>query len=557
MAIDLIPIPLASDLPDVPADPEKQREWLEDLRKRYNTLYGILRQDVNRLAAPVRADAKEPDDPIGHGLAINTLTGAPVNLAASSFRNGLQLANGSDRGKVNVTFKYLGIGPVIVGSGVNVTYTADLAVSGVNGLDTGTEAGNTWYYVFIIVGDRGLEVEDTANALQPPMRRTGASVAALLSTSSTSPALPPGFNRFRLVGAVRNNSTSSTDTVAFVQDAVANKNYTGSGTGTVSITVGSGSNRVLLLKFSINAANTGGTGTFGVTSVSSDVGGAFTLAKAQGVTTETSPWNRAELWYLINPATGTHVISVAHPSDGGGTKYAVLVAEEWTGVHQTTPFSATAGSQAASGTVTTTITSATGEIVTDIVSARGHSGATYTVGAGQTQTNYSENDGSVSGQNNVNLASYESGAASVTMSWTNNGNLEWAQAVGSLQPATTTTTDLYRFTHAVDDIKFWWNEDVSAGDFLVLDTTSPATTFTDVSAAKVAPSTSRELMLLKNDSPGVHLKNKDHGNVVYDVELGAAGYLHVGCNASQVFQYAAGIENDDVQISVLGYVNIV
>src|SRR3990167_8919241 len=188
------------------------KEWAEGLRKRYNTMYGILRQDITRLSAPATPGAEGPDDPIGHGLAINSLNGAPVNLASSSFKNGLQLANGADRGKVTITFKYLGVGPVIVGSGVDVTYTADLAVAGVNGLDTGAEAGSTWYYVYIIVGEIAPEVNDTANALQPPMRRTGASVASLLSASATAPTLPPGFNRFRRVGAVRNNQTDNTAT---------------------------------------------------------------------------------------------------------------------------------------------------------------------------------------------------------------------------------------------------------------------------------------------------------------------------------------------------------
>lgn len=565
MPPNLLPIPLSPPLkvPDTIED-RVIRDFLRSVADDYNQFKATVFQNTNRLSALPDPPEGSPDwsrgERSGMGLAVSDLTGRYLNQASPGFKQGLQLANGSDRGKVNVTFQYLGVGPNIIGSGANVTYTADLAVAGAGGLDTGAEAGDTWYYVYVIVGDdTGAVLDSTANNQQPPCWRRGARVNVLLSTSSTAPTVPSGFTRFRRVGAVRNNSSGGgDDTVAFVQDSVANHNFTGDSTGTVTITIGSGDNRVLLLKFSINAANTGGTGTFGVTSVSSDVDGAFTLAKAQGVTTEASPLNRAELWYLVNPTTGAHTVTVTHPSDGGGTKYSVLVLEEWTGVDQTTPFSATAGSQAASGTVTTTITSAAGEFVTDIVSARGHSAATYVVGAGQTQTNNSENDGSVSAYNNVNLASYESGAASVTMSWTNNGNLEWAQAVGSLQPATLAPdTDLYRFTHAADDTRWWWNEDISADDFLILNTSTPATSFTDVSAASVVPATSREIMLMKNDTPEIQVKNKDHGNIVYGNYLGAGGYLHVGCNSSQAVQYAADVGLHLVTISVLGYVDIV
>jgi len=50
---DLIPIPLRGDLAPVSGDdPKALREALNGLIKDYNRLYGILRQDVNRLATP-------------------------------------------------------------------------------------------------------------------------------------------------------------------------------------------------------------------------------------------------------------------------------------------------------------------------------------------------------------------------------------------------------------------------------------------------------------------------------------------------------------------------
>lgn len=70
-----------------------------------------------------------------------------------------------------------------------VSLTANIAASGANGLDTGSEAANTWYYVWVIYN--------------------GTTVAALLSTSSSAPTMPGGYTYKALVGAVRNDGTSN------------------------------------------------------------------------------------------------------------------------------------------------------------------------------------------------------------------------------------------------------------------------------------------------------------------------------------------------------------
>jgi hypothetical protein len=69
--------------------------------------------------------------------------------------------------------------------------TLDITTSGVNGLDTGSEAGNTWYYVYLI------------------WNPTTALVNGLLSASYTSPTLPSGYTQKRLIGAVRNDGSSN------------------------------------------------------------------------------------------------------------------------------------------------------------------------------------------------------------------------------------------------------------------------------------------------------------------------------------------------------------
>lgn len=71
------------------------------------------------------------------------------------------------------------------------TLTASLTVSGPGGLDTGSEASNTWYYPWIIGRGNGL-------------------VRAILSTSATAPSLPAGYwLKKRLKIAIRNDNSSN------------------------------------------------------------------------------------------------------------------------------------------------------------------------------------------------------------------------------------------------------------------------------------------------------------------------------------------------------------
>lgn len=68
--------------------------------------------------------------------------------------------------------------------------TLDITASGANGLDAGLEAADTWYFIWLI------------------KKSSDGTVASLLSTSDTAPTMPSGYDLKRLVGAVRNNSSS-------------------------------------------------------------------------------------------------------------------------------------------------------------------------------------------------------------------------------------------------------------------------------------------------------------------------------------------------------------
>jgi hypothetical protein len=71
------------------------------------------------------------------------------------------------------------------------TITIGLNASGVNGLDTGSEANSTWYYIWIIYNPTTL------------------TYAGLFSTNSTSPTMPSGYTKKRRVGVWYNNSSGN------------------------------------------------------------------------------------------------------------------------------------------------------------------------------------------------------------------------------------------------------------------------------------------------------------------------------------------------------------
>lgn len=75
---------------------------------------------------------------------------------------------------------------------LSATVSPDITASGANGLDTGSEANSTLYYVWLIADSSGTN-----------------SVAGLLSASATSPTLPSGYDKKRLIWAVYNDSSGN------------------------------------------------------------------------------------------------------------------------------------------------------------------------------------------------------------------------------------------------------------------------------------------------------------------------------------------------------------
>src|SRR5262245_19274954 len=120
------------------------------------------------------------------------LYGALISNNAADANNDIDIAAGSVRSDDNTEDMVL--------SAITKRLDAAWAV-GTNqgGLDTGSEASNTWYYLWII-------------------KRTDTGVVdALFSASATSRTLPANYTKKRRIGAVRNNASSNL--LAFTQNA--------------------------------------------------------------------------------------------------------------------------------------------------------------------------------------------------------------------------------------------------------------------------------------------------------------------------------------------------
>lgn len=145
-----------------------------------------------------------------NGLGVSYLSGTTLSVAVGAARNS---TNQND----------------IINDSV---LTINAATNGANGLDSGSLANNTTYYVYII-GDslghqpvtdiitqvstmapgttivRGTVVAEGVVAQPPSTINNHPGTAALLSTSATAPVLPVGYDMFRRIGTVLTNGAAA------------------------------------------------------------------------------------------------------------------------------------------------------------------------------------------------------------------------------------------------------------------------------------------------------------------------------------------------------------
>jgi hypothetical protein len=213
----------------------------------------------------------------------------------------------------------------------------------------------------------------------------------------------------------------------------------GSSSGSTSLTwshtvTSAGSDRILIVGVGVDQNQSCCRTVTGVT-----YGGVSMAVVPSGISTNANR-TRSELWYLVNPPTGTNnvVVTLSGSADvrAGATSY--------TGVNQATPLGTAIGATGSSSTASVSgVSSAAGELVVDAAALESTSSYFTAPGAGQTSRYTSHGTDGGGSNNNVPIAgSSEPGAASVTMSWSMEASKAWAIVAVPLKPASATLTSL-------------------------------------------------------------------------------------------------------------------
>jgi CSLREA domain-containing protein len=157
-------------------------------------------------------------------------------------------------------------------------------------------------------------------------------------------------------------------------------------------------------------------------------GVALTLVGARANATDA----RVEIWRLIAPPTGTHDVVITFSTELSSVSRAGVMT--FTGVNQTTPLGTFTSAIGSASPATVNVASAANELVFDTVGSMSTSSPfTLTVGAGQTER---WNSVVMGYERYLSAGSTESGAASVTMSWTiaPTTSVPWAIAAVPIKP---------------------------------------------------------------------------------------------------------------------------
>lgn len=113
-------------------------------------------------------------------LYINGMLGSWASNTTLSIAAG-QCRDSTNNLDINIGNYLYGTAPAPASA--NVATTVNTAVTGLNGLDTGTLAASTWYYLYAIAD----------SSFHNP-------AGYILSTSATAPTLPGGYDSYRLIG---------------------------------------------------------------------------------------------------------------------------------------------------------------------------------------------------------------------------------------------------------------------------------------------------------------------------------------------------------------------
>ncbi len=215
--------------------------------------------------------------------------------------------------------------------------------------------------------------------------------------------------------------------------ALDNTAYTGGSNNiTLSFTTGSGGNRLLMVQAETNASRSFSGITYNGVAMTQ-------IATKNSLTNDDAIGAHVELWYLVNPASGTHNIVATMVGSGAGS----LAAASFTNVNQSTPLGTAAtangtatGTQLSSVSVSTTA----GQLVMDAIGSDVASGGVGVVSppyTGQSQLWYAANTPSLYGTG----GSTSPGTGStVNMKWYDT-NSDWADIAVPINPITNSASD--------------------------------------------------------------------------------------------------------------------
>ncbi len=223
-------------------------------------------------------------------------------------------------------------------------------------------------------------------------------------SSLTASAVPLNTSALAIYSGVL--ATIAVDTTSSAATASG-----GASSLTFSHTVNSGSNSILVVEV---ASSHGGASD----PVSSVTYGSQTLTLAGSASLPNS--ETTDIWYLLAPTVGTANVVVTLT----GSCHFVAGATDYFGVSQTTPWGTlVTATGSASSTPSVSVASAAGQLVIDSIVDQGDAGSITPSGTGQTQL-WNQATGTAAGDA-LGGGSYQAGASSVTMSWTEGTAHNW------------------------------------------------------------------------------------------------------------------------------------
>jgi hypothetical protein len=211
---------------------------------------------------------------------------------------------------------------------------------------------------------------------------------------------------------------------AIAVDATTTRKAVGTNTISFSHTTGTGANRLMLV--GISKEDDLGAATFEVSGIT--YGGQALTRRVQNTSSEAE----GEIWSLVNPPSGTATLLVSF-TGAEAIDSAVVGVTTFTGVNQTTPFSATNSATGTTSPATLTISSPSGEWVFGTLALDDSRDATSSAGQTQLWSDFPE----IASTDGIRGAGcVKTGAGSTTVSWTIAAD-NWVLCAVSLKPAGT------------------------------------------------------------------------------------------------------------------------